>query len=152
MASHSEEKIKQLVQPAIEDLGCEFWGCEYLPVSGKQTLRIYIDKPEGVTVDDCADVSYEVSGILDVEDPISGAYNLEISSPGLDRPLMTPEHFERYTGDKVSVRSHSPIMGRKNFKGTLIDVTAEGIEIEVDGEVYAIPFEEIDKANLIPQF
>ncbi len=152
MASHLEEKIKQLVQPAIEDLGCEFWGCEYLPVSGKQTLRIYIDKPEGVTVDDCADVSYEVSGILDVEDPISGAYNLEISSPGLDRPLMTPEHFERYTGDKVSVRSHSPIMGRKNFKGTLIDVTAEGIEIEVDGEVYAIPFEEIDKANLIPQF
>lgn len=152
MTSRLEEKIEQLVKPAIEDMGCEFWGCEYVPVSGKQTLRIYIDKPEGVTVNDCADVSYEVSGILDVEDPISGAYNLEISSPGLDRPLMTPEHFERYTGEQVAIRTHSPIMGRKKFKGPLVHVSPEGIEIEVDGEPYTIPFEEIDKANLVPQF
>jgi ribosome maturation factor RimP len=141
-----------MVKPVIEDLGCEFWGCEYVPVSGHATLRIYIDKPEGVTVDDCANVSYEVSGILDVEDPISGAYNLEISSPGLDRPLMSPAHFERYKGEIISVRTYEPIMGRRKFKGPLVNVTADGIEMEVDGEVYEIPFDEIDKANLVPQF
>ncbi len=152
MAEKLEDKIERMVRPAIEDMGCDFWGCEYLPVGGHATLRIYIDKPEGVTVDDCADVSHEVSGILDVEDPISGAYNLEISSPGLDRPLMNPEHFERYKGEIIAVRALEPIMGRRKFKGPLINVTADGIEMEVDGEIYAIPFEEIDKANLVPQF
>lgn len=152
MAEKLEDKIEQMVKPVIEDMGCEFWGCEYLPVSGHATLRIYIDKPEGVTVDDCADVSHEVSGILDVEDPIHGAYNLEISSPGMDRPLMNPAHFERYKGEIIAVRTLDPIMGRRKFKGPLINITADGIEMEVDGEVYAIPFEEIDKANLVPQF
>jgi len=152
MAEKLEDKIEQMVKPVIEDMGCEFWGCEYLPVSGHATLRIYIDKPEGVTVDDCADVSHEVSGILDVEDPIHGAYNLEISSPGLDRPLMNPAHFERYKGEIIAVRTLDPIMGRRKFKGPLTNVTADGIEMEVDGEVYAIPFDEIDKANLVPQF
>jgi ribosome maturation factor RimP len=87
-----------------------------------------------------------------VEDPIRGAYNLEISSPGLDRPLMNPAHFQRYKGDVITVRTLDPVMGRRKFKGTLINVAADGIEIEVDGEIYAIAFDQIDKANLVPQF
>ncbi|WP_294946025.1 ribosome maturation factor RimP [Sulfurivirga sp.] len=152
MSQRLEDRIEQMVKPAIEDLGCEFWGCEYLPVSGHATLRIYIDKPEGVTVDDCADVSHEVSGILDVEDPISGAYNLEISSPGVDRPLMNPEHFSRYVGEEVAVRAHEPVLGRRKFKGPLLSADESGIEILVDGETYAIDYDNIDKANLVPRF
>ena len=151
-SSALEKQIESLLKPIVEDMGYEFWGCEYVPTGRHATLRIYIDKPAGVTVDDCADVSHEVSGVLDVEDPVPGAYNLEISSPGLDRPLMSPAHFERYAGEEIQLRSAVPVMGRKRFKGALTAVNDEGVEVEVDGERYFIPFEEIEKANLVPKF
>lgn len=145
-----EQKIEMLVSPAIEALGMVLWGVEYLPAGKDSTLRIYIDRPiVGVTVDDCSKVSRQISAIMDVEDPISSAYMLEISSPGLDRPLFRLEHYIPYVGKTVNVRTRSPIMGRRKFKGELAQVGADEIEVEVDREVYLIPFSSIEKANLV---
>ncbi|KUJ75188.1 ribosome maturation protein RimP [Thiomicrospira sp. XS5] len=148
-----EEKIENLLKPTIESMGFQLWGCEYQPAGKHSTLRIYIDKdPEGVTVDDCGDVSRQVSAIMDVEDPISNAYMLEVSSPGMDRPLFRPEQYRAYEGQEVQLRTATAVMGRKRFKGTMTQVTEDGVVVEVDGEVYDIPFAQIDKANVVPQF
>jgi ribosome maturation factor RimP len=145
-----EQKIESLVAPAIEALGLEFWGCEYISAGKDSTLRIYIDQFEtGVTVDDCERVSRQVSAIMDVEDPISSAYMLEVSSPGLERPFFKPEQYTPYVGRKINVRSRVPILGRKKFKGELVQVGPDEIEVEVDREVYLIPFSSIEKANLV---
>lgn len=147
-----EEKIENLLKPTIKSMGVDFWGCEYLPAGKNSTLRIFIDKENGVTVDDCKHVSRQVSAIMDVEDPISSAYLLEVSSPGMDRPLMKPEHFVSYKGEELQVRTSSSVMGRKRFKGLMVGVNEEGIDVEVDGEVYEIPYAVIDKANLVAKF
>lgn len=145
-----EEKIESLVAPAVEALGMTLWGCEYIAAGKDSTLRIYIDRPKvGVTVEDCAKVSRQVSAIMDVEDPISSAYMLEISSPGMDRPLFKPEHYTDYVGQTVNVRARSAILGRRKFKGELIEVNQTQIVVEVDRESYEIPFSNIDKANLV---
>ncbi|SFR49526.1 ribosome maturation factor RimP [Thiomicrospira sp. ALE5] len=145
-----EDKIAGLVTPAIEALGMTLWGCEYIAAGKDSTLRIYIDRPEvGVNVDDCAMVSRQISAIMDVEDPISSAYYLEVSSPGLDRPLFKPEHYGPYVNKTINVRTRAPEMGRRKFKGLLLEVQAEQILVEVDREVYEIPFSNIDKANLV---
>lgn len=145
-----EQKIEALVAPTIESMGMEFWGCEYISAGKDSTLRIYIDRPEiGVTVDDCGAVSRQVSAIMDVEDPIASAYMLEISSPGLDRPLFKAEHYPPYVGQTVQVRARTPILGRRKFKGELVQVEEDQILVEVDGEVYEIPFSSIDKAHLV---
>jgi len=148
-----EEKIENLLKPTIESMGFQMWGCEYLPAGKHSTLRVYIDKdPEGVTVDDCGDVSRQVSAIMDVEDPISNAYMLEVSSPGMDRPLFRPEQYRVYEGQEIQLRTAVAIMGRKRFKGIMTQVNEDGIVVEVDGEAYDIPFGQIDKANVVPQF
>jgi len=148
-----EDKIENLLRPTIETMGFQFWGCEYLPAGKHSTLRVYIDKDEvGVTVDDCGKVSRQVSAIMDVEDPISNAYMLEVSSPGMDRPLFHPEQYKAYEGQEVQVRTSSPVMGRKRFKGVMSQVSESDIAVEVDGELYEIPFSLIDKANVVPQF
>lgn len=133
-------------------MGFELWGIEYIPAGKHSTLRLYIEKDGGVNVDDCGDVSRQVSAILDVEDPISSAYNLEVSSPGLERQLFTPEQFARYVNEPVQVRTSMAVLGRKRFKGQMVNVTKEGIEVEVDSELYEIPFDLIDKANLVAVF
>lgn len=147
-----EDKIEQLLKPTVESMGFDFWGCEYLPAGKHSTLRVYIDKPEGVTVDDCGSVSRQVSAIMDVEDPIANAYMLEVSSPGMDRPLMKPEQFKAYENALVQVRTAGSVMGRKRFKGKMVLVTDEGIEVEVDNEIYQIEFGLIEKANVVPEF
>jgi ribosome maturation factor RimP len=145
-----EQKIAGLVTPAIEALGMTLWGCEYIAAGKDSTLRIYIDRPDvGVNVDDCALASRQISAIMDVEDPISSAYYLEVSSPGLDRPFFKPEQYAAYVNKTVNVRTRSPEMGRRKFKGKLVEVQAEQILVEVDREVYEIPFSNIDKANLV---
>ncbi|AEG31639.1 ribosome maturation factor RimP [Thiomicrospira cyclica] len=145
-----EQKIADLVTPAIEALGMTLWGCEYIAAGKDSTLRIYIDRPDvGVNVDDCALASRQISAIMDVEDPISSAYYLEVSSPGLDRPFFKPEQYLAYVNKTVNVRTRAPEMGRRKFKGTLVEVQAEQILVEVDREVYEIPFSNIDKANLV---
>lgn len=148
-----EEKIENLLRPTIESMGFEFWGCEYMPAGKHSTLRVFIDKAEvGVTVDDCGSVSRQVSAIMDVEDPISNAYMLEVSSPGMDRPLFKPEQYKAYEGEEVQLRTSVPVMGRKRFKGQMTAVTEDSIAVEVDGEEYEVPFALIDKANVVPQF
>ncbi|MDX1348465.1 MAG: ribosome maturation factor RimP [Thiomicrorhabdus chilensis] len=147
-----EKKLESLLKPTIESMGFELWAVEYMPAGRHSTLRLFVDKESGITVDDCADISRQVSAVLDVEDPIDAAYNLEVSSPGLDRPLIKPEHFKRYQGKTVRVRAATAILGRKKFKGPMTQVSDEGIVVEVDGELYEIPFDLIDKANLVAEF
>jgi ribosome maturation factor RimP len=145
-----EQKIEAMVTPAIEALGLELWGCEYISAGKDSTLRIYIERAQvGVTVDDCSRASRQISAILDVEDPITSAYMLEVSSPGLDRLFFKPEQYPPYVGKKVNVRTRAPILGRRKFKGELVEVNDTQIEVEVDGEVYPIPFNTIDKASLV---
>lgn len=148
-----EQKIESLLKPTIESMGFDFWGCEYMPAGKHSTLRVYIDKKDlGVTVDDCGKVSRQISAIMDVEDPISNAYMLEVSSPGMDRPLFHPEQYADYAGEVVQIRTSAPVMGRRRFKGEMTSVTEQGIVVEVDGELYEIDFGQIEKANIVPQF
>jgi len=146
-----EDKIEALVRPVIESMDIGFWGCEYLPAGKNSMLRIFIDKENGVNVDDCGRVSRQISAIMDVEEPISSAYTLEVSSPGIDRPLFTPEQFKMYQGEKVQIRTSMSVMGRKRFKGVMEAINEQGIDIEVDGEVYEIDFSTIEKATVIPK-
>ncbi len=148
----SQSSLQALLQPVVEDLGFEFVGLEFNPSHSHGLLRIYIDRPDGVVVDDCARVSREVSAVLDVEDPISGHYTLEVSSPGLDRPLFTPEQFARFVGSEVKVSVLPPLDGRRRFLGVIQAVDGEDIVLEVDGERLVIPHERIQKARIQPVF
>ena len=143
-----EQKLEDLFKPIIESMGFELWAIEYIPAGRHTTLRVFADKVGGINVDDCAAISRQLSAIMDVEDPISDQYMLEVSSPGLDRVLIKPEHFKRYVGKSVRVRSAVAILGRKKINGLMTSVTEDSIEVEVDGELFEIPFGLIDKANL----
>lgn len=145
-------EIQQMLKPAINGLGCELWGIEYLSQGRHSILRIYIDSESGITVDQCEAVSRQVSAILDVEDPIPNEYTLEVSSPGLDRPLFNLQQFQQYEGEMVSVRLRSAVNNRRKFKAVIKEVTDEKVIFEVDGELLEVSFSQIDKANVIPQF
>ena len=145
-----EKKLSDLFEPVIESMAYELVGVELTGSGNGTILRIYIDAEKGITVDDCQAVSYQVSGILDVEDPMQGHYTLEVSSPGIDRPLVKPEHFEQFTGELVKIRSTEAVLGRKNFKGILESFDGEYLYVAVDNEVYEIPFDIVEKANLVP--
>ncbi|MGB0664444.1 MAG: ribosome maturation factor RimP [Pontibacterium sp.] len=146
------KQLEEMLSPSVEALGFELWGIEYWTQGRFSTLRIYIESENGVSVDDCAAVSHQVSGVLDVEDPISGEFNLEVSSPGMDRPLFKLEHYAAYVGAQVKMRLRMPFEGRRNFKGTLNGVEGEEILLVVDEEEYMLPIEYIERANVIPQF
>ncbi|MFO1435988.1 MAG: ribosome maturation factor RimP [Gammaproteobacteria bacterium] len=118
-------RLQTLLEPVVEGLGYECVGVEFQPVNGRSTLCIYIDSEEGVTVDDCERVSRQASAVLDVEDVIRGHYTLEVSSPGLDRPLFTPAHYRRFIGSTVHLRLHSLQEGRRNIEGRLSGVDAD---------------------------
>lgn len=150
MKSKALSTIEELIEPVIANLGYEFVGLEYVPQGRHSLLRIYIDNPAGITVDDCERVSHQVSGVLDVEDPIQSHYRLEVSSPGLDRPLFTLAQFQRFVGQVVQVRLVAPKEGRRNFLGLLKGVDNESVVIEQDGEELVFPFGQIHKAHLVP--
>jgi len=137
-----------MLQPAIEVLDLELWGIEYLTKGRSALLRVYIDSDEGVTIDDCEKVSRQISAILDVEDPITGEYTLEVSSPGLDRPLFTAEQYVAYVGEVINVRLNSPIDGRRKFKGVLNSADPKTIVMTVDNQPVEILFSQIEKANV----
>ncbi len=143
--------IQELVEPAVVGLGLELWGVEFHSAGKSSLLRIYIDSPEGVTVDDCARVSHQVSGILDVEDPIPEHYTLEVSSPGMDRPLFTLKQFEAFRGYRAQIKLRVPFEGRRNFKGLLSGVEGDEVLLIVDDEEYLLPIDYIDRANVVPQ-
>lgn len=136
----------------MEALDCELWGLE-VGSHGRQTLlRIYIDKLGGVVVEDCEKVSRQVSSLLDVEEPIMGQYTLEVSSPGMDRPLYTLSQFEQFVGEQVAVKLSRSFENRKKIKGKLTSVEGDEIVILVEDEEFVLPIEWVDKANVIPDF
>ena len=147
-----EQNLQEMLQGAVEDLGCELWGIECQRAGRFMTVRLFIDKEGGVTVDDCADVSRQVSAILDVEDPIADKYNLEVSSPGLDRPLFTLQQFERYIGQDISVHLRIPVMERRKWQGKLERIENDMVILIVDGQEQVLVFGNIQKANVVAKF
>jgi ribosome maturation factor RimP len=144
------EELARLLEPTIEQLGYELADLE-LKFAGRDSLvRVFIDKPEGVGLEDCETVSRQVSAVLDVENPVPGHYVLEVSSPGLDRKLTKPAHYRRYVGDDIRVQLRFPIEGRRKFRGRLTAASEEMIEIDVDGQLHDLPIATIDTARLVP--
>jgi len=150
MAAALHERLVALTEPLLAQLGYELVELEFASGHGRGALRIFIDKPTGVGLDDCERVSREVSALLDVEDPIPQAYTLEVSSPGDDRVLRTRAHFERFVGARVKVELTAPREGRRRYTGTLESVDAAGVVLQVDQNRVNVPFGEIGKARLAP--
>ena len=148
------EKVFSIINPIVIDMGYELLGIEYV-ASGKHTvLRLYIDCEEGIKVDDCETVSRQVSSIMDVEDPISGQYNLEVSSPGIERPLFVVEHYQRFLGHDVRLRTYRLIDGKRNFTGCIGSVSeiTNTIELITDLGSVTLDIGLIEKANLVAHF
>jgi len=143
------EALDNIVQNTVEGLGYSLWGYEYRPQRESALLRIFIDKEEGVNVDDCGIVSRQMGAVLDVEDIIPVAYILEVSSPGMDRVLFTADQYQDYLGDTIKIRTRTPVNERRNFKGTLIKTSESHVELEIDNKTFEIPFESIDRARLV---
>ncbi|BBN80865.1 ribosome maturation factor RimP [Pseudoalteromonas sp. A25] len=147
-----EQELTAMLNPAVEALGFELLGLEFVQAGRHSTLRVYIEHENGITVDNCADVSRQVSAILDVEDPITNEYDLEVSSPGVDRPLFKPAHYEKAQGEEVRVRTKLPQDGRRNFKGDLVAVSGDMITVSADGVEHLIMLSNIERANIIAKF
>ena len=145
------EELRRMLEPAIEGMGYELIDLELRTGARDGLVRVFIDKdPDGIDLEDCEAVSRQVSAILDVEDPIEANYSLEVSSPGLDRKLTKPAHFQRFAGEQVKVKLRFPLEGRRNFSGQLKAAGDENIEVEVDGEVHSLPMATIESARLVP--
>lgn len=145
-------RLTRMLAPLVTDLGYEFVGLDYSSSPQNPVLVLYIDKPDGIAVEDCETVSREVAALLDVEDPIPGHYVLEVSSPGLDRPLFTPEHFARFVGAVARVSVFAPVAGRRKFKGRIRGVEGDVIELDQDGAPVRLEHANIAKARLVPDY
>lgn len=143
------DSLIELLEPVVESLGYELVDLE-LRLGGHSIVRLFIDKDDGITLDDCELVSHQVSGVLDVEDPLPGNYSLEISSPGIDRALRTADHFSRFAGERVKMQTHALVNGRKRFKGTLKGIEGEEITLEVDGAEVKVTLDNVHSARLVP--
>lgn len=141
--------IQQLLEPLITELGYELWGCEYLSQGRHSLLRIYIDKETGINISDCELVSKRVGAILDVSDPIKSNYSLEISSPGIPRPLFFRSHYQRYVGNEVQCKLHKPINNSRKLIGTILSVQEDSVTLKTDEIEHVLQFSQIVKANLI---
>ncbi|WP_100657028.1 ribosome maturation factor RimP [Alteromonas flava] len=150
--SQLEKRLTEMLNSPVEALGYELVGIEFVRAGKHSILRVFIDHENGISVDDCADVSHQVSAVLDVEDPISTEYNLEVSSPGMDRPLFKEQHYQAVVGEMVSVRLAMPMNNRRNFKGTLLAAENGVVSVEVDGQKFDLAFANIEKGNLVPTF
>jgi ribosome maturation factor RimP len=148
----SVQKLNELLQPLVEDLGYEFVGLEYNSNPKHALLRIYIDHENGVGIDDCETVSRETAALLDVKDPIRSHYNLEVSSPGLDRPLFTPEQYRKFSGCVAQVNLFAPQDGRRKFSGPILGADENSIRIEQDGSEVVLELSNIVKAKLVPDY
>lgn len=142
--------LRQLIAPVVCAMGYEFLGVEYQPTGRHSVLRIYIDNEAGVTLGDCERVSNQVSVVLDVEDLIHGPYTLEVSSPGLDRPLFTLEQFKRFIGRKVRLRLRHALGGRHNFAGEISGIAGCDVVLMEENVKYQLPIDNIDRARLVP--
>jgi len=144
------EELIELLGPSVESLGYELADLELRLGSRDGLLRVFIDRPEGIGLEDCEIVNRQVSTLLDEKDPLPGNYVLEVSSPGLDRRLTKLEHYERFMGSDVRVKLRFPIEGRKNFRGALRAADEESVEVEGDGESHSLPIATIDFVRLVP--
>jgi len=140
--------LESLIRPVVEGLGCTLWGIEYRPQKNSALLRVFIDSEDGVSMDDCSKVSHQLSGVMDVEDPIPVAYTLEVSSPGLERVLFYPEQYLQYIGHLVKVRLKWPVQDQRNYVGLIQGITEDHLELDHDGMVVEIPFEAIHRTRL----
>lgn len=147
-----QEELQNLIEPVVDTLGYRLWGVDYLAQGRNSIVRVFIDADDGVTVDDCAKVSHQLSALFDVEDPISAEYTLEVSSPGLDRPLYTKPQFEAYTGSRIKVRLKMPFEGRRKFSGVIQGVESDEVIIRQDNEEFILPLELIERAVVEPTF
>jgi len=146
------EKLVQLLEPVIEAMGYELVLLDYSPNTRNALLRLYIDSPGGIGLEDCERVSREVAGVLDVEDPINTAYSLEVSSPGLDRPLAKPAHFERFMNEQARIQLVAPKNGRRRFIGWIRAAGPQSMTLETDHGAVEIEYSEMERARLVPDY
>ena len=146
-----DQQISDMLRATIEALGFELWGIEYLSQGRHSVVRVYIDAENGITVEDCARVSEQVSSVLDVEDPITGEFTLEVSSPGMDRLLFRLDQYPAYVGEVLELRLRTPFEGRRKFKGVLTGIEGEDVVIRVDDHEYLLPHSAVDKARIEPR-
>ena len=151
MSNSRQDKLTQLLLPAVEGLGYELVGIEHLPMGKHTVLRIYIDSSDGITVEDCSRVSHQLSGVLEVEEPIKGQFTLEVSSPGIDRPLFSVEQFKQFVGSKVKLKLYHAIEGKRKIQGLIESIAGEDINIkDADSDTtFQLQMDDIDKANII---
>jgi len=147
----ASEQVLSVIEPVVTGLGYELVGAEFGQAENGQTLRVYIDTDAGIVMEDCAAVSRQLNAVLDVEDTIKSAYLLEVSSPGVDRPLFTEAQFAAQTGEQVRVRMASGVGGRRNFKGQLVAVENGKATVEVDGIDYELPIDDVEQAHIFGQ-
>lgn len=143
-----QDQIAELIQPTIQDLGYELWGCEYLAQGHHSLLRVYIDQNFGIGIEDCEKVSRQISALLDVEDLISSNYSLEVSSPGIPRPLFYAEQYQRYIGHEVAIKVFKPVAGRRQWIGKIVSADAQELILEINSEQQKFIFSNIVKAHL----
>ena len=146
------KRVIDLVEPILDEMGFELVDVEYLSLYGKWVLRLYIDTETGVTIDDCVSVSREIGDLIDIKEVVTHEYTLEVSSPGIDRPLKKEKDFVGAVGKKIKVRMIAPMDGRRSFTGYLEDFENGTLHIEVDGTPVALPWAEVEKANLVYEF
>ena len=147
-----QDRLTKILDPLVESLGYELLLLEFSPQGRSALLRLYVDGPGGVTLGDCEQVSREVAALLDVEDPIKTPYQLEVSSPGLDRPLTKPVHFERFTGRKARVELETPINGQRRFVGLILGVVPDAVRLTADRGEVQLAFSAISRARLVPDY
>ncbi len=150
--NRTEQKVEALLRMTVEGMGCEIWGVEFLSQGRHSKLRLYIDKADGVSIDDCEKVSRQVSDVLDVENMFTKGYTLEVSSPGMDRILFNAEQYESHVGETVDVRLNFPLEGKKRVVGLLAGVENAEAIVQADGEEYVLPLENVQRARIVPQF
>lgn len=146
------QTLEALIEPVVRSMECELWGLEYVGVGRNARLVVYIEKEAGVDVDDCARVSRQLSHVLDVEEPLKGKYTLEVSSPGVDRKLFRPEHYQVCAGEQVTVQLIRPFEDRRKFKGLLVGLEGEDVVLRSGDEEFLLPFTEIERAQVVPGF
>lgn len=150
------QQLHDLISPVVEDLGYELWHVARVGPASDRVLRLYIDAPDGITLEDCGKVSNEVSAVLDVAQAqgnrAADYSNLEVSSPGLDRPLVSAAHFARCVGETARVKLYAPVEGRRQLTGVIRNVAGDMVELEADDKIFSFAISEMAKANLEPEF
>lgn len=147
-----ESRLVEMLKVPVEALGFQLWGIEYVQAGKHSTLRVFIDGDNGINIEDCANASRQVSAVLDVEDPISTEYTLEVSSPGVDRPLFTAEQYAAYVGEDVKVQLTMPVAGSRNLKGAISKVEGQMLSLNVNGKELVVALDNIRKGNVIAKF